>query len=178
MNLWPLILLPLCGCIVPRGDIVSVTTSGVGLSLGYNAASQMPEVKIGFFRQTFHFVPSNSPPVTSSLSLEQHGLSANIFEEFTTSGATIPSNSVARARAGMLAPKQPAPMPHSQILQSPKAQSVGLLDSAAPRFALLFNDTELRPVAVIELNTDSALNIYSVISDPISYPDSNPPLPK
>lgn len=78
---------------------MSVTTSGVGLMIGYNASSQMPEVRIGFFRQTIHLIPTNSPAVTSSLSLEQHGFSSTIFEEFTTGGALIPSNSVARVRA-------------------------------------------------------------------------------
>jgi len=96
----------LCGCKIPCGDVVSVTTSGVGISVGYNAASQMPELRLGFFRQTFHFVPTNAPSVTSSLSLEQHGLSSSVFEEFTTGGAIIPTNSIGRIRAmRYLAPK-------------------------------------------------------------------------
>lgn len=70
--------------------------------VGYNAASQMPELRLGFFRQTIHLIPTNASPVTSSLSLEQHGLTSSIFEEFTSGGATIPSNSVARLRAEKL----------------------------------------------------------------------------
>src|SRR6266704_1910927 len=97
--LFSILALCLSGCKIPRGDIVSVTTSGVGVSVGYNAASQMPELRLGFFRQTFHFVPTNAIPITSSLSLEQHGLAANVFEEFATGGASIPTNSVARVRA-------------------------------------------------------------------------------
>ena len=103
---WLLPLVLFCGCRIPVGDVVSVTTSGVGVSVGYNAASQMPELRLGFFRQTFHFVPTNAPPVTSSLSLEQHGFTSAVFEEFTTGGALVPSNSVARVRAmRYLAPK-------------------------------------------------------------------------
>ncbi len=98
MKLIPLLIL-LCGCTVPRGDIVSVTTTCYGAKFGYNAANQMPELYVGIIRQTAQIVPSNSPPVTSSLSLEQGWLTTKVFDEFTTGNASIPSNSVSKLRA-------------------------------------------------------------------------------
>lgn len=121
MKLWPLILIPLCGCVM-RGNITSETVSGVGLSVSYNQSTQLPELRLGYFRQTYHFVPTNSPPITSSLSLEQHGFTTAIFEEFTTGGAQIPSNSVARTRAMLVAPPEP---PAVRKLTAPKDQRTG-----------------------------------------------------
>ena len=106
MKLWFLALFGLCGCVM-RGNITSETVSGIGLSVSYNQSTQLPEVRLGYFRQTYHFVPTNAPAITSSLSLEQHGFNTEIFEEFTTGGAQIPSNSVARTRAMMIAPPKP-----------------------------------------------------------------------
>jgi len=58
----------------------------------------------------------------------------------------------------------------------PRAVMVGALDSFAPVFALQFSDTDRRPVAVLELNADDALNTYSVVGT-ITYTNL-PPAPK
>ena len=106
MKLWPLLLLPLlAGCVFSKGDITSITTTCYGGMFGYDPSTHLPSMYVGIIRQTFHKIPSNAPPVTSSLSVEQHWMTANLFEEFSTGNAQIPSNSVAKMRARMLAPK-------------------------------------------------------------------------
>jgi hypothetical protein len=102
------ILAPLLflGCTIPKGDVVSMTQSVIGLRIGENPKTQTPEVQIGFFRSTFQFVPTSTnkvyaPMVNSSLSLDQKAFSTSIDEDFQTGGATSPTNSVAKQGALM-----------------------------------------------------------------------------
>ena len=97
-------MLACAGCKVPKGDIVSVTQTFVGFKVGQNIQTQTPEVIIGMSRTTFQIVPTSTnaihaPQVTSSLSLDQKVSSSAIDEDFTTGGAVIPTNSVARSGA-------------------------------------------------------------------------------
>ena len=99
-----LLLLPLCGCKIPEGRIVSVTQSVIGIKVGENPATQTPELQIGFFRSTFQVVPTstnaiNAPKVNSSLGLTQKSFTTDIQEDFETGGAEPPTNSVAKIRA-------------------------------------------------------------------------------
>lgn len=112
-----LLLLPLLlvGCAIPKGDIVSMTQSVIGIRIGQNPKTQTPEVQIGFYRSTFQFVPTSTnalyaPKVNSSLSLEQHGLNTTVLEDFDTSDAPrVTTNSVARIRAAVIrSPKEKA----------------------------------------------------------------------
>lgn len=102
-----LLCLLLCGCKLPAGSTNTVTISCYGAMFGYDPSTHLPAMYVGLIRQTAISVPTNAAPVTSSLSIEQHWLSANVFDEFTTGGAQVPSNSVARIRAMRLkAPKE------------------------------------------------------------------------
>lgn len=118
MKLWPIILIFLCGCKIPSGSTNSVTITCYGAMFGYDPSTHLPAMYVGLIHEAAHSVPTNAAPVTSSLSVEQHWLSANFFEEFTTGGAQIPSNSVARTRAMMVAPPK---APAVRKLRAPKA---------------------------------------------------------
>jgi len=106
MKLWPLLLVCLCGCSIPKGEIVSITQSVIGIKIGTNVRTQTPEVQIGFFRSTVQFVPTSTnniyaPEVNSSLSPDQKNFTTSIDEDFTTGGAVSPDNSVAKRGAAM-----------------------------------------------------------------------------
>lgn len=82
----------LTGCAIPKGDVVSITQSVIGIKIGQNPATQTPELQIGFFRSTYQIVPTSSndifaPMVNSSLSLDQKAFSTGIDEVFTTGGS-------------------------------------------------------------------------------------------
>lgn len=110
---WLLLLLPLCGCRVPAGSINSVTLTCYGAMFGYDPGTKLPAMYLGLIHETAHSIPSNSPPITSSLSLEQHWLTTSVYEEFTTGNATIPTNSIARLRAmRVYQPVPPQRMPY------------------------------------------------------------------
>jgi hypothetical protein len=101
-----LLLLLCAGCAIPKGDVVSVTQSVIGIKIGQNPATQTPEVQIGFFRSTYQVVPTSTnmiyaPKVNSSLSLDQRAFTTSIDEDFQTGGAEAPPDSVAKKGAAM-----------------------------------------------------------------------------
>lgn len=94
MKLLLLIPLLLTGCVLskPNGQIVSVTSTVIGIRLGQNPLSQSPELQLGFFRATYQIVPTSTgqihaPMVNSSLSLDQKAFQTGIDEVFTTGGS-------------------------------------------------------------------------------------------
>lgn len=96
----------LAGCKIPKGDIVSVTQSFIGIRVGQNPQTGTPQLDVGFVRTTFQIVPTSTnqiyaPPVNSSLSLDQKAFTTSIDEDFQTGGAHAPSNSVAQRGALM-----------------------------------------------------------------------------
>lgn len=104
--LFILLLLLLAGCVLskPNGNIVSVTQTVIGIKVGQNVVTEMPEMQIGFFRSTFQIVPTSTnqifaPSVNSSLSLDQKAFSTQIDEDFTTGSAMAPTDSVAKRGA-------------------------------------------------------------------------------
>lgn len=110
-----LIPLVLCSCAVPKGDVVSMTQSVIGIRVGTNIKTQTPEVQLGFFRTTFQFVPTSTnmlyaPVVNSSLSLDQRLFSTAISEDFQTGTSPQPTNSVAQRGVQMMwkSPKEKA----------------------------------------------------------------------
>lgn len=110
------LLLPLTGCVLskPNGQIVSVTSTVIGIRIGQNPLSQSPELQLGFFRATYQIVPTSTneihaPPVNSSLSLDQKAFSTSIDENFLTGGAeALPDNpAVIGAKMRAKEPKSP-----------------------------------------------------------------------
>lgn len=106
-SLLSLLLIPLLsGCVLskPNGNIVSVTSTVIGIKVGQNPVTQNPELQLGFFRSTFQIVPTATnqifaPAVNSSLSLDQKAFSTQIDEDFTAGGAQAPPDSVAKRGA-------------------------------------------------------------------------------
>ena len=97
-------MLACAGCKLPKGEIISVTQTFIGFKVGQNIQTQTPEVILGMSRTTFQIVPTSTneihaPMVSSSLSLDQKLSSSAIDEDFTTGGAVIPTNSVAKSGA-------------------------------------------------------------------------------
>ncbi len=93
-------LLLLCGCKIPQGTVVSMTTSVIGIRVGENPKTQTPELQIGFFRATYQFVPTSTnqiyaPMVNSGLSMDHKAFTTSVDEDFQTGGAKPPTNSVA-----------------------------------------------------------------------------------
>jgi len=107
-----ILLLVLCaGCRIPKGDIVSVTQSFIGIRVGQNPQTQTPQVDIGFVRTTYQIVPTSTnviytPQVNSSLSLDQKSFTTSIDETFLTGGAHSEPDSPAILGARMR-PKAP-----------------------------------------------------------------------
>jgi len=193
--LLPLLLLQLCGCTSFVRELhkppYPYTMAQHSRVVGIKASWQGYGIQLGFVSESVTFIPASTnkiymAPISDEFVLGQHMLDASIKERIVTGYDGAPPPPLMK----IFSPKdQPPPKPnennpssHSKSFSKdqgsldnrPLTPRVGLFDSAAPKFSLLFDDHELRPVAVTELVTDSVENVYSVISNPITYPDMPP----
>jgi hypothetical protein len=94
----------LCGCHElkpPKNAVVGFTARKIGIIVGENAATQTPEITIGFYSLTYHRVPTgttNVPNVRSSINMQQHSFSTSIIENFETGDAPPGTNAPWRLR--------------------------------------------------------------------------------
>lgn len=85
------IVLTAGGCHTPPRDILSATTSTVGIDISTDPQTQVPHVRLGYVRMQYHLVPTgatNAPAVSSSMSLDSAPLRNRINENFSTGDAT------------------------------------------------------------------------------------------
>lgn len=88
------ILCPAATCRKDRGDIVSATTSVVGIDISQDAASQSPHIRLGYVRSQFQIVPTakgsngiTAPQVSNTMSVNSKPLNNQINESFATGDA-------------------------------------------------------------------------------------------
>jgi len=194
MKIWLLILIPLCsGCASfvkelhkpPYPLAVAQHSRVVGIKISYQGVG----LQLGFVSESVTLIPTSTnelftAPISDEFVLGQHALDTSIKERIITGYKGTPPPPLMKifspkdqsrqgsAHGAAFAQKQALAVP-----ERPKAASVGALDSFAPVFALRFNETDRRPIAVLELNADDAFNTYKVVGA-ISYSDTNsPPMP-
>jgi len=190
MNLWPLLLIPLCGCTSlirelkkpPFPCIATHHTRVLGIQASYNGYG----LRLGFCSDTITLIPCSTnglvaPAFSDRLKIGQSGFDTTIVEQVDAGFRGDPPPLMHQLFSPKNPPAHATAFAQKQALaasEHPRAASVGALDSFAPVFALQFNDTDRRPIAVLELNADDALNTYSVVGT-ISYSTNQPPaLPK
>jgi hypothetical protein len=89
------IVCPAMTCRKDRGDIVSASTSVVGIDISQDAASSTPHIRLGYVRTQFHIVPTargsngiSAPQVSNTMGVDSAPLHNKINESFSTGEAT------------------------------------------------------------------------------------------
>lgn len=82
-------------CRPPSRDIMSVSTSVVGIDISQDAADHTPHIRLGYVRTQFHLVPTSNgtngisaPAVANTMSVNSQPLHNQINESFSTGTAT------------------------------------------------------------------------------------------
>jgi hypothetical protein len=87
-------LTPAMTCRATKGEIVSATTSVVGIDISQDVASQTPHIRLGYVRTQFHIVPTgkgtngiSAPSVSNTMAVDSAPLKNKINESFSTGDA-------------------------------------------------------------------------------------------
>ncbi len=191
-----LIASSLCGCAsfikemksppYPYAATHHTRAVGIEATVPNQAGDAVFKIRLGFFSDTTTLLPCSTneiytPAFSDRFKLGESGMDTTITEEINTGWKDQPPPPMLKK---LISPKEhknePPPPNHSESfsrdqlnsgIDRPLTPRVGLFDSAAPVFSLQFSETERRPIAVLELTAGSAENIYSPISNPITYPD-------
>lgn len=90
-----LALCPAMTCRKDRGDIVSASTSVVGIDISQDPSSSAPHIRLGYVRTQFHIVPTakgtngiSAPQVSNTMAVDSAPLHNKINESFSTGEAT------------------------------------------------------------------------------------------
>jgi len=162
-------------------------TRVVGIQASYSGYG----LRFGFCSDVITLIPCatngiSAPAFSDRFKVGQSGFDTTISEEINTGWKDQPPPPMMRLFSPKAQDQPRSSSNHGDAFvrkqasatpDRPRSAIVGALDSTAPVFALQFNDKERRPVAVLELNADSAINTYSVIGV-ISYTNYPPSPPK
>ena len=194
--LFPLLLVQLCGCASIIKEMKSppfayaathhTRVVGIEATIPNQTGDAVFKLRLGFFSDTTTLLPCSTnaiyaPAFSDRFKVGESGFDTTITEEINTGWKDQPPPPMLKKM--IQSPKNEGiPSSHSKSFSKdqsslenrPLTPRVGLFDSAAPKFSLLFDEHELRPVAVTELVTDSVENVYAIISNPITYPDMPP----
>ena len=94
------------GCIsTDKGNVISGTSSVIGIDASGPAGSSLPHVRIGFVREQFHIIPTstngpiNSVAIDSSINLNHAPFRSQVAEDFRVGAAVTNAAPVAQAVA-------------------------------------------------------------------------------